>query len=122
MTPEEPAGSIEHRMAALYRVAWQAYAEAYTQDGLAGRSAMERAVQAVLRWLGDRPYHVGDFGEHAFTIAHPLACRPNLLDCPYSGVGVEEPPGKLGRYRLSLDDDGRLLIGDQLPINEEERP
>lgn len=100
--------------AALSAVAWTAYGEAYQQDGLGGKQAMERAVQAVLKWLGDRPYHVIEYGEDKFVIQHPLTCRPNLLACPASQAGVHEDdvPDELGRYAVTVV-DGRLVRGDK---------
>lgn len=105
--------ATQERVARLYAVAWQAYGEAWAVDGLAGQKAMERAVQAVLKALGDNPNHIADLGEDVYTIQHPLACRPDLLACPYSGAIFENPPVERGRYKV-VEEHGALLLAGKV--------
>jgi hypothetical protein len=108
----------QERYARLYAVAGTAYREAYGRDGLGFEPAMQRAVQAVLSALGDNPNHVAELGTTAYTIQHPLACRPDLLACPYSGATLEGPPTERGRYRVVLGVEGDLLLAGRV---EEDR-
>jgi hypothetical protein len=65
--------------------------------------------------------HVIEIRAKGFTIMHPLACRPNLFDCPVNVASEEqltEPPGQLGRFVCSLTDDGQFVIGDPAHITE----
>jgi hypothetical protein len=57
--------------------------------------------------------HVIEFRADGWTIQHPLACRPNLFDCPFNRVAerdLEGPPAELGRFPCRLDEDGRLTL------------
>lgn len=102
------------RLQRLYVAAGVAYRDACVADGLGHVPALERAVQAVLKALGDKPYHVIEYGEEAFTLQHPLTCRPDLLACPFSRARVAGPEVELGRYGVTLVD------GDLVPLQREE--
>jgi len=58
--------------------------------------------------------HIIDFGPHGWTIKHPPSCRPNLFDCPVNRAAVQEitdePASGLGRYTVSVDAGGVLLV------------
>lgn len=57
-------------------------------------------------------YHVAQLGPRGWAFQHPLACRPNLLACPFNDVAHRdwtEQPAPLGTYRCDLKDD-RLVL------------
>lgn len=61
--------------------------------------------------------HVIEIREDGWTIQHPLACRPNLFDCPVNraaGRELREPPGEFGRFECGLADDGNFIIGSEV--------
>ncbi len=58
--------------------------------------------------------HVIELHGDGWTIMHPLSCRPNLFDCPINRTAedqITEPLGGVGRFEVTLDGDGTLLIG-----------
>lgn len=60
--------------------------------------------------------HVIEFRADGWTIMHPLACRPNLFDCPLNRAAeqrITAPLGELGRYAIDLV-DGRLILGEKV--------
>jgi hypothetical protein len=78
-------------------------------------------AEAILTRLSDSPDdHTIEFGANGWTIQHPLACRPNLFDCPVNRIAAAEfylPQGLLGRFECSLNDLGdTLLIGDRIKV------
>lgn len=65
---------------------------------------------------GPRETHIIELRADGWTIQHPLACRPNLFDCPVNRVAerdLTDAPAMLGRFECQINDLGdRLLIGD----------
>jgi Family of unknown function (DUF6085) len=62
--------------------------------------------------------HIAEFRERDYGLEHPVECRKEgLLNCPVDkaiwNLGVAEPPQ--GRYSVSLDEDGALVIGPRAP-------
>lgn len=86
------------------------------------RAEVERLRQEVGRLratLGEDPLpqgsHVIELRVAGWTLMHPLACRPNLFDCPVSRVaegGLPATAPLIGRYECALDEAGALVIGD----------
>lgn len=91
------------------------------QDIPALLAEVQRLRDALAAYVGpDR--HVIEFRADGWTIQHPLACRPNLFDCPVNRVAereLTEPPISHGRQvlgRFECDVNGgadRLLIFDR---------
>jgi hypothetical protein len=82
-----------------------------------------RAVAASLDKIlaaGGLTAVASDDGQHrielrpdGWTIKHPLACRPDLFDCPVNRaaeVDLTEPPAVHGVFRCELDLTGQLRI------------
>lgn len=78
----------------------------------------------------DDPRHIIDVRADGWTIKHPLACRPNLFDCPVnraaerSMAAFDGPPVPPGHYECRVGDRdlaGELLITDPIhpPITPE---
>jgi hypothetical protein len=68
------------------------------------------------------PHHVVIVGEDRWSLQHPLACRPNLGDCPMhvevaDAFGDNPRPLDIGRYRVEVR-DGELLV-DGAPIYDD---
>jgi hypothetical protein len=55
-----------------------------------------------------------------FTIQHPLACRPNLFECPLNRAApddlAEMPTQHYGIYECWLSDNGHLVLGDRVAV------
>ena len=49
--------------------------------------------------------HVVQFTSDAWTLLHPLECRPNLFDCEYTKAKVDRSPPELGSYECKLAGD-----------------
>jgi hypothetical protein len=64
--------------------------------------------------------HIIEFREGSSCMQHPLACRPNLMDCPtwQTAVAMQAEAntlGRVGKYRCSLDPaTGLLAIGERV--------
>lgn len=56
--------------------------------------------------LDDR--HIVEFTATDYGLQHPLACRPNLIDCEYNRrlASAGEPAMEPGRYVMTIDPDG----------------
>jgi hypothetical protein len=65
----------------------------------------------------DRP-HVIHVREGGWEIQHALACRGDMLGCPVnvacSQVGWDRRTTPVGRYLITVDDDGYPVIGARL--------
>jgi Family of unknown function (DUF6085) len=79
------------------------------------------AEQIVAAIEASQPDHLIEFSADGWIIQHSMACRLNghLFDCPVNraaAVGAfanwPDDPNVIGRYRCTLDDDGRLVIGE----------
>lgn len=88
-------------------------ADANESVTLTGEQA--KAVIDAFRMLNPGPEdreHYIDFDETGWAIQHPLACRPNLLDCglhhaiTLAAAGWDEPPRPPGRYIVTNDVSG----------------
>ncbi|MDR7278913.1 ANTAR domain-containing protein [Catenuloplanes atrovinosus] len=81
----------------------------------------------VAAWSED-PVHVIEFRETTWTLKHPVACRPNLFECPLNPlaeamVDADGWPLALGRYECDINDLGdRLLIGDRIEEDTKRQP
>jgi len=65
--------------------------------------------------------HIIQIREDGWTIKHPLACRPDLFNCPVNRVAgidlsqLDGPPAPPGFYECSSNDLGdRFLLGDRV--------
>ncbi|MFI5852287.1 DUF6085 family protein [Micromonospora chalcea] len=85
----------------------------------------DRMLQAygevLLASLDISPRHIIDFRADGWTIQHPLACRPDLFNCPVNRVAgldlsqLDGPPVPPGRYECSANDLGdRFLLGNRI--------
>lgn len=58
----------------------------------------------------DDTRHVVEFRDSGWSMQHPLACRPNLLDCEIHSVVSHDmdkatgPPAPLGRYYVRIEE------------------
>lgn len=66
--------------------------------------------------------HVVDLRPDGWTIQHPLACRPNLFDCPVNRAAErglrERPPVPDGWYVCSIGETGGLIVGGRVDTDE----
>lgn len=66
----------------------------------------------------DEHKHLIQIREDGFTIQHPLACRPNLFDCPVNKLAQKDlkvmPPVGPGIYKCEINTAGVLVIGDRV--------
>lgn len=76
------------------------------------------ADEIVAAIEASQPDHLIQFGVTQWAIQHSMACRLSgrLFDCPFTAAAVrtalfDVPPG---RYRCTIDDDGRLVIGQAM--------
>jgi len=58
-------------------------------------------------------YHLVEFGEEAWSLQHPAKCRREglLLDCPVNAAVRRSRLLYSGRYYVSLDKSGVLVVG-----------
>lgn len=58
--------------------------------------------------------HVAEFREDGYALEHPIECRTaGLIDCPVNrACEREQVAPALGRFYVSVDEDGNLLLGD----------
>lgn len=112
------AGTAEEWEAAYYRLAElhketsSHHAQAtHERDqarlALAERDATITELRAQLTKYEQDDRHIIEFREDGWTLMHPLACRPNLFDCPVNRIAgrqLSEPPDLLGRFECELID------------------
>lgn len=88
-------------------------------NALPGLLAEVDQLRAELAGYRGDTRHIIDLRPLSFTIQHPLACRPNLFDCPYNGaarqVDVDNNAGLTGRFYCELQPEGWLAILDRVP-------
>ena len=71
----------------------------------------------ALASLDDIAEHVVELRNDGWTIKHPLACRPDLFNCPVNRVAeaeLVEPPKGRGRFPVWLDEQGRMSMGEEI--------
>jgi len=116
---EEAEGSTPGGWYKPWVVAPKAVREGYVWEARAGLKALAAAGRLVP--FDDDPRHVAEFRDEGWCIQHPLACRQNggLFDCPFNraALSLDTPPAQLGRFEVSLSDEGQggdLVIGDRI--------
>lgn len=67
--------------------------------------------------------HILNCNENGWTLMHPLACRPNLFDCPVNaacqkGFRNQRSIPSPGKYVCGADDVGSLYVGAFLSYDE----
>jgi hypothetical protein len=64
----------------------------------------------------DNGQHVISLTPESWTIKHPLACRPNLRDCPMTRAATMQLQYSLGEgdFYCHLDQHGVFMIGDEV--------
>lgn len=69
-----------------------------------------KALREALNQRG----HVAEFREDGYALEHPIECRTaGLIDCPVNrACEREQVAPALGRFYVSVDEDGNLLLGD----------
>jgi hypothetical protein len=74
----------------------------------------EDAVRLML--VEDNGQHVISLTPESWTIKHPLACRPNLRDCPMTRAATMQLQYSLGEgdFYCHLDQHGVFMIGDEV--------
>ena len=57
-------------------------------------------------WIDLDLEHVVEFDAYGYGLQHPVACRPNLLRCPYNVhlASLDEPAREPGRYVMTFYD------------------
>ena len=68
-------------------------------------------VERLREVIGEQR-HIVDIGPESFGLQHPIECRPDLLGCPVGAAlsALDEPPADVGRYVVTLNDDGYLAL------------
>jgi hypothetical protein len=83
--------------------------------GFAGRIP-EKLPEDVVRLMPveDNGQHVISLAPESWTIKHPLACRPNLRDCPMTRAATMQLQHAVveGDFYCHLDQHGVFMIGD----------
>ena len=81
-----------------------------------------RGLYAAADEYGDR--HVIDMSADGYVIAHPLSCRATgLFACPFNAAAMElDGPTEIGRFAVTLDGIGDLVIGERIVKEESHRP
>ena len=109
---QQIATDLERRCADAHReystLKAQAAAElAATVDGIAQK------LETTLRLILDTDEHVVEVRDTDFGLMHPLKCRPDLLGCATNVAlnALAGPPAEPGRYSVSLDGKGKVVIG-----------
>lgn len=77
--------------------------------------AQERVAR--VREFLDRDEHVVDIQRYGFGLQHGFPCRPDLLGCPVNRAleALDDSPHPIdGRYRIWLDQDGAVVIGERV--------
>jgi hypothetical protein len=99
--------------------AGQAEVDAYAAEAAELLDRIRTAIAA----LDDTPHHVVEFREDGWTIKHPLTCRPALFDCPVNREAERTfvTPQALGRFAISLTEDGALLLDELVDAQEADR-
>jgi hypothetical protein len=80
-------------------------------------AAAVRQLRAELATYKRDDRHIVDLRADGWTIQHPMACRPNLFDCPVNraaGVDLTGPPAEIGQFYCDLV-DGWFAILDRVP-------
>lgn len=83
---------------------------------------VQRVADVLLAGSED---HIIDVRDTGWTLLHPLACRPNLHDCPVNQAAVdagEQLRAHLsthgpGRYRCHLEESGDLVVDEAVPAD-----
>lgn len=87
-----------------------------TKGPLLGNGEAPLPADAVrMMAVEDNDEHVIQLDPNGWTIKHPLPCRPNLFACPFNHAAVTIQGARLGRYTCWLDEDGALVIGEEIP-------
>lgn len=76
------------------------------------------AAQPVVIDPGEH-FHVMEIRQNGWTIKHPIACRPDLFNCPVNRAAsaeLEPPALEPGQYRVDLDDRGELKMSAVHPV------
>jgi hypothetical protein len=77
---------------------------------LQAENARLRAEVDRLRALMAGEDHILHCDDVGWAIQHPIACRPDLLSCPFNdalNLYMDGPPPEgIGRYVVTLDSDG----------------
>lgn len=91
-----------------------AHADTFSQtnaDDIAFAALIKAAADHLRTFIGDVD-HVIEFRITHWTLQHPLACRPDLLSCPFTDevvhdmVGRHTAPAPPGLYVLTLAEGG----------------
>lgn len=92
-----------------------AFIEVTVAEQIAIAAALEDGADAI-EALNQRG-HVAEFREDGYALEHPLECRKaGLLNCAVDkACGYEQAPPALGRFKVSIDDDGFLILGEEVP-------
>lgn len=98
------------------RRGWPALHEEYAKL----RDEVQR-LRTQLDDLGaNQTEHVIDIKPDGWTIKHPLACRPELFNCPVHNAAAArefaDPHPGPGRYGVSLSETGWIVIGEPVRV------
>lgn len=107
---------------------WEVEEKQWQYDDAASAVLDALAAAGRLAPVDDDPRHIIDLRADGWTIMHPLACRPQLFECPVNRAAEKHlfgPPAELGRYECWADgrlDDisaGEFLVGGRVDQAEE---
>lgn len=77
-----------------------------------------RALGGVAQHLDGAGSHTIEVREDGWTLQHSLACRAagTLFDCPVNEAcnKLMGMPAAPGRYEVEVDENGELLVGDEV--------
>jgi hypothetical protein len=115
MTRDELVGLLRSAIADPGQYAPRRYVD-HNQENFPTWAA--RAVLAALRSPEDEP-HVLDVWKdgETWSLGHPLPCRfDDDATCPVyqAAQWLDGPPAKPGRYVVTTDDDGELIVGERV--------
>lgn len=73
--------------------------------------------------LEDEKRHIIQFDEDGWTLKHPVSCRPNLFDCPYTVAAqrdlINDVLEGCGRYYCDLANDGWIEVGESVEVESQ---
>jgi len=65
--------------------------------------------------------HVAEFREDGWSLEHPVECRAiGLIDCAVNlACGYEQTAPQLGRFVVTVNEDGFLVLGERVLAGKE---
>ena len=81
---------------------------------------LQREIEGYRQALAQRG-HVAEFREDGWSLEHPVECRAiGLIDCAVNlACGYEQTAPQLGRFVVTVNEDGFLVLGERVLAGKE---